>query len=72
MFWIVAIIIVACIATSLDSAVGKIVCGSAVVAVGLLILSWITGFGSFIALAKACAVIIIVMIVGSILYAMFK
>ena len=69
MFWIVVIIICAIIATSLDSVLGKIVIGAAVVAIGLLLLSWITGMSFLITLAKVCAVIIVVAIVGAILLA---
>ena len=69
MFWIVVIIICAIIAASLDSVLGKIVIGATVVAIGLLLLSWITGVVFLITLAKACAVIIVVSIVGAILMA---
>jgi len=69
MFWIVVIVICAVIAASLDSVLGKIVVGAAVVAVGLLLLSWITGMSFLITLAKVCAVIIVVAIVGAILLA---
>ena len=69
MFWIVVIIICAIIAASLDSVLGKIVIGAAVVALGLLLLSWITGMSFLITLAKVCAVIIVVAIVGAILLA---
>ena len=69
MFWIVVIIICAIIAASLDSVLGKIVIGAAVVAIGLLLLSWITGMSFLIILAKVCAVIIVVAIVGAILLA---
>lgn len=69
MFWIIAIVICAIIAVSLDSALGKIVIGAAVVAIGLLLLTWITGVGFFVTLAKVCAVVIVVVIVGAILLA---
>lgn len=69
MFWIVVIIICAVIAASLDSILGKIVIGAAVVAIGLLLLSWITGISFLITLAKVCAVVIVVAIVGAILLA---
>lgn len=70
MFWIVAIIMCAVVAACLDSVLGKIVVGAAVVAIGLLLLSWITGMSFFITLARACAAIIVVAIVGAILLAM--
>ena len=69
MFWIVVIIICAVIAASLDSILEKIVIGAAVVAIGLLLLSWITGISFLITLAKVCAIIIVVAIVGAILLA---
>ena len=69
MFWIVVIIICAIIAASLDSVLGKIVFGAAVIAIGLLLLSWITGMSFLITLTKVCAVVIVVAIVGAILLA---
>ncbi len=68
MFWIV-IIIVALIVASLDSALGKIVFGSAVIAIGLLLLRWITSIVFFVTLAKVCAVIMVIAIVGALLSA---
>ena len=47
MFWVVVIIIVALIAVSLESILGKIVFGSGVIAIGLLLLRWITGLAVF-------------------------
>lgn len=69
MFWIVVIIIVVLVAASLDSILGKIVIGSAVIAIGLLLLAWITGMSFLITLAKVCAAIIVVTIVGALLLA---
>ena len=67
MFWIVLLIICVLIAACLDSVLGKIVIGASVVAIGLLLLSWITGISFLITLAKVCAVIIVVTIAGAIL-----
>ncbi|MGN0467220.1 MAG: hypothetical protein ACI4GY_00660 [Acutalibacteraceae bacterium] len=67
MIWIILLIICVIIAAILDSFLGKIVIGAAVVAIGFLLLSWITGMSLFITLAKACAVIIVVVIAGAIL-----
>ena len=67
MGWIVLIIILAVIAACLESLPGKLVAGSAVIAIGCLLLRWITGVELFITLAKACAVIIVLLIVGIIL-----
>lgn len=72
MFWVGVIVVVAIIAACLDSDLGKIVIAAAVIAVGLLLLSWISGFGIFITLAKVCAVIIVLIIVGLILSAIFN
>lgn len=65
------IIVVAIIAMCLDSEVGKVVIGAAVLALGLLLISWITGFGFFVTLAKVCAIIIVVVILVFILAAIF-
>lgn len=69
MFWVIVVIICAVIAASLDSVLGKVVIGAAVVAIGLLLISWITGMGFLITLAKLCAVIIVVAIIGAVLLA---
>ena len=68
MFWIIffAILIVVCASTG-----GKIVIGATVLALGFLLLSWITEIGLLVSLAKICAVVIVVVIVGSILVALF-
>lgn len=71
MFWVVVIIIVALIAVGLESIPGKIVAGASVLAIGLLLLRWVTGVALFVTLAKACAVVIVVVIVGTILLALF-
>ena len=72
MFWIVVIIIVALIAASLDSVFGKIVIGSVVVAIGLLLLAWITGVSFLLTLARVCAAIIVITIVVAILLAIIN
>lgn len=69
MFWGILIVVVMIIAACLDSKLGKIVIGAGVIALGLLLLSLITGAGFFITLAKACAVIIVVVLVGAIVLA---
>lgn len=68
MFWI-AIIAALFLAAIMDSPLGKVVMGAAVVAIGLLLLSLITGAELFVALAKVCAVIIVGVIVWIILLA---
>ena len=66
MFWVILIVVIMIVAACLDSTQGKIVVGAGVIALGLLLLSWITGVGFFITLAKVCAVVIVVVLVGSI------
>lgn len=72
MGWVVLIVIVALIAAFFDSIPGKIVAGATVIALGLLLLSWITGFVFLITLAKGCAVIIVVVLVGAVLLAIIN
>ena len=72
MFWGVVIIICAAIALSLNYTFGKIVIGATVIAVGLKLLSWITGVSFLVTLAKGCVVIIVVTIVGVILLAIIE
>lgn len=69
MFWV--IIIVAIIAIGLESIPGKIVAGASVLAIGLLLLRWITGITLMVSLAKTCAVVIVVVIVATVLLALF-
>lgn len=72
MGWIFVIVIVTLLVTILDSLPGKVVVGALVVAVGLLLLKWITGIVFFVTLAKVCAVIIVIVIVGAILLALIN
>lgn len=72
MFWIIVIIIIALIAVSLESIFGKIVFGAAVIAIGLLLLRWITGVALFVTLAKVCAVVMVITIVGALLIAIIN
>lgn len=72
MFWVIVIIIIALIAVSLESIFGKIVFGAAVVAIGLLLLRWITGVALFVTLAKVCAVVMVITIVGALLIAIMN
>lgn len=62
MGWVIAFVVVAIVGMCLDSVAGKIVVGAGVVAIGLLLLAWITSADFFILLAKVCAVIIVVTI----------
>ena len=70
MIW--AIIIIALIAVCLDSISGKIVFCAAVIAIGLLLLSWITRIELLIEFAKICAVIIVITIVITTVVAIIK
>lgn len=69
MVWL--IVIFAIIAVCLDTTSGKVVFGAAVVALGLLLLSWITGLGFFVPIAKGCAVLIVVVLVGVLVVGIF-
>lgn len=69
MGWIILIVIVAIIAACLDSVAGKLTFGGAVVAIGSLLLRWITGLSIFVTLAKLCAILMVVVIVGALLMA---
>lgn len=69
MGWIILIVILAIIAACLESLPGKLVAGSIVLAIGFLLLRWITGVELFITLAKVCAILIVITIVGAILLA---
>ena len=66
--WVALIIIFAIIMVALDSDVGKFVIGFAVLAIGVLLLSWITGFDFLITLVKGCVAIIVILITGTILW----
>ena len=67
MLWGIIIIGILIISACLESVTGKIIFGSATIAIGFLLLSWITGIGFLVTLAKICAVIIVVIIVGCII-----
>lgn len=69
MGWIIFFVVLGVIATCLDSLSGKLVFGAGVIAIGLLLVSWITGMAFLITLAKTCAVIIVIVITGTILLA---
>ena len=69
MGWIILIVIVALIAASLDTVIGKIVFGSIVLSIGALLLRWITGVILFTAIAKWCAIIIVSVITLALLIA---
>lgn len=71
MFWVV-LFLVAIIAVSLDTANGKIVIGAGITAIGMLLLKWITGIAFFVTLAKLCAVIMVVTVIGSLLLSIVK
>ena len=66
------VVIVALLVTLLDTLPGKIVLSATVLAIGLLLLRWITGVALFVTLAKVCAVVIVIVIVGAILFALIN
>lgn len=69
MIWV--IIAFAIIAVCLDTVPGKIVFAAAIIAIGLLLLSWITGLSFFVSIAKGCAVLIVVVLVGVLVVGIF-
>ena len=71
MGWTIAIIVVAIILACMDSALGKVALGAGVVAIGFLLLDWITDIGIFVVLSKVCAVVIVLIILWAILAAIF-
>lgn len=72
MGWIIGIIAFIIIGMCADSGLGGIILAIGVVAIGLLLLSWITGAGFFVVLAKACAVIVVVIIVAIVVMGLVK
>lgn len=60
MFWVVIIVICMICSAFFESLLGKIVACSTTMAIGFLLLRWITDVAFFITLAKACAIIIVV------------
>ena len=65
MLWIFAIILLLAILS--ESAVGKGVIIFSVIAIGSLLIEWITEITIFFTIAKICAVIIVVLIVVGII-----
>ena len=72
MFWAVVIIAIIIIGFCMDSDIGKIILVAGVIALGMLLLTWITGIEIFVTLAKICAVIIILIIIGVIINIIIK
>ena len=69
MGWVALFIVLMILGACLESVPGKIVIGSGVAAIGSLLLAWITDVDFFISFAKACAVVIVVVITCVILLA---
>lgn len=72
MGWLIIICFIAVLVTFAESLLGKIVLGAVALAVGLLLLRWITGVALFITLVKVCAVVIVIVVVGAILLALIN
>lgn len=71
MFWIIVVVVICSILASIfNSALGKFVIGASVVAIGFLLLKWITGLAFFAIPAKICTAVIVVVIVGTIVLAL--
>lgn len=69
MGWAVLIIALMIISACMESKTGKIILSAGMIALGCLLLDLITGMGLFITLAKLCAIVIVVVIVGVIVLA---
>lgn len=69
MGWAVLIIALMIISACMESKTGKIILSAGMIALGCLVLDLITGMGLFVTLAKLCAIVIVVVIVGVIVLA---
>lgn len=69
MGWVVSIIALMIISACMESKTGKIILSAGMIALGCLVLDLITGMGLFVTLAKLCAIVIVVVIVGVIVFA---
>ena len=69
MGWLIAVILISLLCWWLDSRPGKISACAGVVAIGCLLLRWITGANLFMILARVCAVVIVVTVVIAVLVA---
>ena len=67
MFLIIVLCIVASVIVWMETISGKVVIGFAVMAIGLLLLTWITGISFLLILARVCAAIIVITIIVAIL-----
>lgn len=65
MVWL--LVIVAMLIVFAETVCGKVVFGAAATGIGLLLLSWITGWSLFVPVVKVCAVVIVVTVVLAIL-----
>lgn len=72
MFWVILIIAALIIAAGLESTLGKIIIGCGVIALGFMLISWITGISFLVSIAKAFVVIIIIVIVVQVLMNIFE
>ena len=61
------LVILAMLIVFAETVCGKVVFGAAAIGVGLLLISWITGWSLFVPVAKVCAVVIVVTVVLAIL-----
>ena len=69
MGWFILIVIIALVAMFAESLTGKIVLGAMVLAIGFLLLKWITGIALFVVLAKLCFVVVVIVTIIAILLA---
>ena len=69
--WVALVVIAIVIGVLMDSDMGKIGLAAAALAVGFLILQWITGWEFLITLAKICAVGIVLLVLWAIFGSIF-
>ena len=67
----VIFVVILIIGFCMESKTGKILLSTGLIALGCLLLDMITGFDLFITLAKLCAIIIVVVIIGVIVMSIF-
>lgn len=72
MVLIIVLFIVAATIVWSETAIGKIVLGCAVLAIGALLLSWVMGTAFLLKVAKLCLIIIILVIVLGIFISIIK
>lgn len=71
MIWIIVVVVICSILAEIfNSALGKFVVGASVVAIGSLLLKWITGWAFFAILAKISTAVVVIVLAGEIILAL--